>query len=108
MAENEHRQGRLWPFSRVSSLLRHLQHQLYGRARRSWRGVPRFAPLARICGIELLTAAALAGILGPGRRCATAAQRAAYAGVAPLEASSAERVRHRLNRGGNRRLNAIR
>jgi transposase len=24
-----------------------------------------------------------------------------------LEASSAERVRHRLNRGGNRRLNAI-
>jgi transposase len=27
--------------------------------------------------------------------------------VAPLEASSAGRVRHRLNRGGNRRLNAI-
>jgi hypothetical protein len=27
--------------------------------------------------------------------------------VAPLEASSAERVRHRLNRGGNRQLNAI-
>ncbi len=68
---------------------------------------PRFAPLARICGIELLTAAALAGILGPGRRFATDAQLAAYAGVAPLEASSAERVRHRLNRGGNRRLNAI-
>ena len=68
---------------------------------------PRFAPLARICGIELLTAAALAGILGPGRRFATDAQLAAYAGVAPLETSSAERVRHRLNRGGNRRLNAI-
>ncbi len=32
---------------------------------------------------------------------------AAYAGVAPLEASSAGLVRHRLNRGGNRRLNAI-
>src|SRR5205085_1168749 len=29
------------------------------------------------------------------------------AGVAPLEAYSAGRVRHRLNRGGNRRLNAI-
>jgi Transposase IS116/IS110/IS902 family len=29
------------------------------------------------------------------------------AGVAPLEASSAGRVRHRLNRGGNRRPNAI-
>ena len=35
------------------------------------------------------------------------AQLAAFAGVAPLEASSAGRVRHRLNRGGNRRLNAI-
>ncbi len=54
---------------------------------------PRFAPLA--------------GILGPGRRFATAAQLAASAGVAPQETSSAERVRHRRNRGGNRRLNAI-
>jgi transposase len=32
---------------------------------------------------------------------------AAYAGVAPLEASSAGLVRHRLNRGGNRRLDAV-
>ena len=69
--------------------------------------VERFAPLTQICGVSLLTAGALAGILGPGRRFATDAQLAAYAGVAPLEASSAERVRHRLNRGGNRRLNAI-
>lgn len=68
---------------------------------------PRFAPLTRICGVDLLTAGALAGILGPGRRFASDAQLAAYAGAAPLEASSAERVRHRLNRGGNRRLNAI-
>ena len=63
--------------------------------------------LTRLCGVSLLTAGALAGILGPGRRFATDAQLAAYAGVAPLEASSAGRVRHRLNRGGNRRLNAI-
>jgi transposase len=68
---------------------------------------PRFAPLATICGVDLLTAAALAGLLGPGRRFASDARLAAYAGVAPLEASSAERVRHRLNRGGNRQLNAI-
>ncbi len=68
---------------------------------------PRFAPLTAICGISLLTAGALAGILGPGRRFRSDAQLAAYAGVAPVEASSAERVRHRLNRGGNRRLNAI-
>jgi len=65
------------------------------------------APLTQLCGINLLTAAALAGVLGPGDRFATEAELAAYAGVAPLEASSAGQVRHRLNRGGNRRLNAI-
>jgi transposase len=63
--------------------------------------------LTRLCGVSLLTAGALAGILGPGRRFRTEAQLAASAGVAPLEASSAGRVRHRLNRGGNRRLNAL-
>jgi len=66
-----------------------------------------FSPLTRLCGVNLLTAGTLAGVLGPGRRFATDAQLAAYAGVAPLEASSAGYVRHRLNRGGNRRLNAI-
>ena len=67
----------------------------------------RFEPLTRLCGVDLLTAGTLAGILGPGRRFSTDAQLAAYAGAAPLEASSAGLVRHRLNRGGNRRLNCI-
>jgi transposase len=67
----------------------------------------RFTRLTAICGISLLTAGALAGLLGPGRRFVSDAQLAAFAGVAPLEISSAGRVRHRLNRGGNRRLNAI-
>ena len=71
------------------------------------RAAADFRPLTELCGINLLTAGALAGILGPGRRFATEAQLAAYAGVAPLEASSAGGIRHRLNRGGNRRLNAI-
>jgi transposase len=66
-----------------------------------------YAPLTQLCGVSLLTAGMLASILGPGQRCATDAQLAAYAGVAPLEASSADLVRHRLNRGGNRQLNAI-
>lgn len=70
-------------------------------------GTPAFAPLTRLCGVSVLTAAALAGILGPGHRFANDAQLAAYAGVAPLEASSAGLVRHRLNRGGNRRLNSL-
>ena len=71
------------------------------------RAAARFVPLTRLCGVSLLTAGARAGILGPGRRFATDAQLAASAGVAPLEASSAGAVRHRLNRGGNRRLNAL-
>ena len=49
----------------------------------------------------------LVGMLGPGRRFTSEGQLAAYAGVAPLEASPAGVVRHRLSRGGNRRLNAI-
>ncbi len=66
-----------------------------------------YEPLTKLCGVNLLTAGALAGILGPGRRFASDAQLAAYAGAAPLEASSAGLVRHRLNRGGNRRLNSV-
>jgi transposase len=67
----------------------------------------RFEPLTRLCGVSLLTAGAIAGILGPGRRFASDAALAAYAGASPLEASSAGHVRHRLNRSGNRRLNAV-
>ncbi len=78
-----------------------ITEQIRTRAERS------FSPLTRLCGVSLLTAGALAGILGPGHRFPSDAALAAYAGVAPLEASSAGRVRHRLNRGGNRRLNAI-
>lgn len=68
---------------------------------------PRTQPLTHRTGVQLLTAGARAGILGPGQRFTSEAHRAAYAGVAPLEASSAEVVRHRLNRGGHRRLHAI-
>jgi transposase len=67
----------------------------------------RYAPLTEPCGVNLLTAGMLAGLLGPGHRFARDTQLAAYAGVAPLEASSAQCTRHRVNRGGNRRLNSI-
>jgi transposase len=71
------------------------------------RTEPGFSPLTTLCGVNTVTAGALAGILGPGARFTTEAQLASYAGAAPLEASSAGVVRHRLNRGGNRRLNGI-
>jgi len=78
-----------------------LKTQIEARARAG------FSPLIQLKGINALTAGALAALLGPGRRFRTDADLALYAGVAPLEVSSAGRVRHRLNRGGNRQLNAI-
>lgn len=67
----------------------------------------RFRPLMEIPGVGALNAGVLAGILGPKTRFAKEEQLAIYSGAAPLEASSAGAVRHRLNRGGNRRLNAV-
>lgn len=65
------------------------------------------APLTEIVGVGILTAGMLAGYLGPGTRFASDRHLASYAGVAPLEVSSAGLVRHRLNRNGHRQLNAI-
>lgn len=65
-----------------------LAHQVEGLA------AGRFAPLTQLCGVSLLTAGTIVRILGPGRRFGNDAQLAAYAGAAPLEASSAGTVRH--------------
>ncbi len=93
---------------RLAQRLRRLEDEADELAERIRElAAPRYSALTQLCGINLLTAGMLAGMLGPGQRFATDAQLAAYAGVSPLEASSASRVRHRLNRGGNRRLNAL-
>lgn len=70
-------------------------------------GRRHYAALDAIVGIGPLTAGQLAGYLGPGQRFATDAHLARYLGAAPIEASSGERVRHRLHRGGHRAGNAI-
>jgi len=67
---------------------------------------PQLEPLLAIRGVAPLTAGLLAAELG-ARPFASDAALASYAGAAPLEASSGEHVRHRLNRGGNRHLNAV-
>jgi transposase len=64
-----------------------------------------FRPLRQIEGIGTLIAGVVVAELGRPRPGFGEEQLAAMAGVAPLEASSAGGVRHRLNRGGNRRLN---
>ena len=55
------------------------------------------------CGI--LTAAKLLAETAGAGRFGTDAKLARLAGVAPIPASSGKRVRHRLDRGGNRQLN---
>lgn len=77
-----------------------LTHEIEEHSR-AWTG-----PLQAIVGVGPLTAGMLAGHLG-GRAFASDAHLAMYAGIAPLEASSAGHTRHRLNRTGNRHLNAI-
>lgn len=71
------------------------------------RSRPATRPLTTIFGVAELTAGMLAGYLGPDLRFASDAQLAQYAGVAPLETSSAGGTRHRLNRTGHRKLNAL-
>ena len=62
--------------------------------------------LLELPGCGAVTAAKLLAEIGPISRFRTDAQLARHSGVAPLEASSGKSQRHRLDRGGNRQLNA--
>ncbi|MFY9578960.1 MAG: IS110 family transposase [Gaiellaceae bacterium] len=62
--------------------------------------------LLELPGCAAVTAAKLLAEIGPIDRFKTDAQLARHGGVAPLEASSGRVQRHRLDRGGNRQLNA--
>jgi transposase len=57
------------------------------------------------CGV--LCAAKAIGETGPAQRFATASKYARITGSAPVPASSGNHTRHRLDRGGNRQLNAV-
>jgi transposase len=62
--------------------------------------------LLALPGCAAVTAAKLLAEIGPIDRFKSDAQLARHSGVAPLEASSGKSQRHRLDRGGNRQLNA--
>lgn len=62
--------------------------------------------LLELPGCAAVTAAKLLAEIGPVDRFKSDAQLARHGGVAPLEASSGRVQRHRLDRGGNRQLNA--
>jgi transposase len=61
--------------------------------------------LLKLEGCGALTAAKLIAETAGARRLPSDAKFARLAGVAPIPASSGMRVRHRLDRGGNRQLN---
>jgi transposase len=61
--------------------------------------------LLQLPGCGALSAAKLLSEIGLIERLQSDAQLARHAGVAPLEASSGKKRRHRLDRGGNRQLN---
>jgi transposase len=61
--------------------------------------------LVEIRGVGVVVAAPILGHVGDITRFASAAHFASYNGTAPIEASSGERRRHRLNQRGNRQLN---
>ena len=63
--------------------------------------------LLNLHGCGVLSAAKAIGETGGAQRFSTAAKFARLAGVAPLPASSGSHQRHRLDRGGNRQLNAV-
>ena len=60
-----------------------------------------------IYGFGVLGTAVALGEVGDVRRFPSKAHFASYTGTAPIDASSGDHVRHRLNRGGNRRLNKV-
>src|SRR5438876_5985017 len=61
--------------------------------------------LLQLPGCAALTAAKLLCEIGPIDRFRSDAQLARHAGVAPLDASSGQTIRYRLDRSGDRRLN---
>jgi transposase len=63
--------------------------------------------LTEIFGVGPILAAKIVGIVGDVSRFPNKAHFASYAGVAPIETSSGEVVRHRLSLAGNRRLNQV-
>ncbi|MFG6202685.1 IS110 family transposase [Nonomuraea sp. JJY05] len=62
--------------------------------------------LTDIHGVGIVLAAKILGHVGDVTRFRTPDRFASYTGTAPLDASSGDQIRHRLNTGGNRQLNS--
>jgi transposase len=90
---------RLGWLRRLDAEIRELERQIGARVRASGSTLPTLS------GVATLIAASLLAESGDVRRFHSAAAFAAASGTCPIPASSGQHQRHRLNRGGNRRLN---
>ncbi|MBB4689590.1 IS110 family RNA-guided transposase [Amycolatopsis jiangsuensis] len=68
---------------------------------------PLAPALLEVTGISHNSAAVLITEIGDINRFGTSAKLARYTGCAPIPVYSADQQRHRLHRGGNRRLNSV-
>lgn len=68
---------------------------------------PLAPTLLQITGISHTSAAVLIAEIGDITRFASSAKLARYTGCAPIPVYSSNKERHRLHRGGNRRLNSV-
>jgi transposase len=87
--------------------VRELTHTINALEREITQLVGQIAPqLLNEPGFGPLTVAKLVGEIAGAQRFATSAKLARAAGVAPIPASSGNSQRRRLDRGGNRQINA--
>jgi transposase len=88
------------------SELRRVDTDLRDLAKRTRDSVAASATtVTEVFGVGPTMAAYLVGYSGDARRFPSSAHYARYNASAPIEASSGERIRHRLNPRGNRQLN---
>lgn len=86
--------------------LRHLDRRLHtNHAQLRQVLTETHSTITQIRGVGHIIAAKILGHVGDITRFPTADHFASYAGTSPLEASSGDRRRHRLNTTGNRQLN---
>lgn len=90
---------RIVALRRLDSEIKQLERDIAQSVKASGSSLPR------LVGIGYLGAASIIGEVGDVRRIASKARFARLNGTAPIPASSGQTQRHRLNRGGNRRLN---
>jgi transposase len=90
---------RIEALTRLDREIKQLERQIAQSVKQTGSGLPR------LVGLGYLSAARIIGEVGDIDRIQSKARFARMNGTAPIPASSGQTQRHRLNKGGNRRLN---